>query len=100
MAGIAVDVLGVISEIIIRTMVYPSKTVMAKPIFSPESEGRRNTKTVRIDISIEGITTVHTKNSGLRLQNRASNVRSVIALPGDGNIIALLLSKLGIIVLS
>jgi len=61
MRGIDSEVSGIFSAMASMKTEKASSTVMPRPIFSPESGGRQNTRTVRVLIIMQGNTMLYLK---------------------------------------
>ena len=59
MSGIDSDVSGIFSAMASMKTEKASKTVIPRPIFSPESGGKQNTRTVRVLIIMHGNTMLY-----------------------------------------
>ena len=65
MSGMDSDVSGIFSAMASMKTEKASSTVTPRAIFSPESGGRQNTSTVRVDIIMQGNTMLYLREIGL-----------------------------------
>ena len=76
MSGIDSDVSGIFSAMASMKTEKASKTVIPRPIFSPESGGKQNTRTVRVLIIMHGNTMLYLEKD--KINNPAEELQAML----------------------